>query len=231
MLTRNHGFALLLGLLGFACQKGGGMEECSPGAEGCACLDGKCLEGLSCLSDLCVDDGAASGGSSSSGGVTACVSSEDCGAEEVCYQEECADAWEGFTYDIKLREFDPANCYGDGSCFSYYLEFDRMLLDPDAQCRADCPVTWPGINYVSIVPTTQQEPFQLSVLLVGDLAVSTDALVCWSKTDPGTLIEDCYPDLDETCDCGPVPKTVLHDGQWKGQAYGAYFDLEFTLRK
>jgi hypothetical protein len=231
MSTRNLGLALLLALLGPGCQKEGSMDECSPGSEGCACLEGKCIEGLSCLSNLCVDNSAGSSGSSSSGGMTSCLSSKECGPEEVCYQQECADAWGGFTYDVKLREYEPTQCFVDEFCFDYYVEFDRMSLDPEAGCRSDCPVTWPGVSYVSIVPTEEEEPFQLSVLVIGDLTAATDAHLCWSKDDPGALILDCYPSLDDVCDCGPVPKAVLHDGQWKGHAYDAYFDVEFTLRK
>ena len=56
-----------------------GMDsECSPGAEGCECLEGECVGELSCLSNVCVDANAtamttttagATGGGSSSGSV------------------------------------------------------------------------------------------------------------------------------------------------------------------
>ncbi len=214
-------------LLISACSPGGSADQdCSPGAEGCGCAEGKCIEGLSCLSNLCVE----AGGSSSSGGTPACMSAADCAAEEVCAQGACVDAWSGVSYDVKLLEFDPGVCPGDEFCFSYYVEFDRMGLDPDAECRVECPVAWPGVAPVSIKPTAEKEAFQLSIFLLGDLSVETPALLCWSKDAAPKLIEDCYPDLDDMCDCGPVPKTVLHDGKWKGVAYGSYFNVDFMVR-
>ena len=158
-----------------------------------------------------------------------CSSSKDCGLEEVCYQGQCADAWQGFTYEVRLLVFEPV-CPEDQTCFTYTVEFDGSLLDPSGQCRMDCPVSWPGISAVDIVPTVYKEPFQLSVLWVGDLNVWIDA-VCWDKSTPQKLIEDCYPSLDDICDCGPVPKMVLHDGHWQGSAHDALIDLEFRLKE
>ncbi len=60
-------FALLLlfaALLPHACSS---KDECQPGIEGCSCLDGKCLEGLACFSELCVDAGMGTSGTSGSG--------------------------------------------------------------------------------------------------------------------------------------------------------------------
>lgn len=217
---------ILHGALFFsACNSGG--QDCSPGAEGCECAEGKCLEGLSCLSNLCVEPAGSS--SSSSGGTPACMTSQDCAAEEVCHQEQCVDAWSGVEYGVKLLEVDPGTCPGDEYCYSYYVEFDRMSLDPDTECRSACPVSWPGVGPVNVKPTDAKEAFQLDVLLLGDLTVETPTLLCWSKDSSPKLIEDCYPDLNDVCDCGPIPKTVLHDGQWKGYAYDVYLNVEFAV--
>lgn len=67
-MARNGLFAFtsllipLLGLFSASCgdQSGNADESCLPGREGCPCDMGVCLAGLSCLSDLCVNDSAGS---------------------------------------------------------------------------------------------------------------------------------------------------------------------------
>jgi hypothetical protein len=53
-------------LWAIACTSGdggdGGSTECERGTERCACLDGSCLTGLTCLSDVCVRDMGGAGG-------------------------------------------------------------------------------------------------------------------------------------------------------------------------
>lgn len=45
--------------------------ECTAGTEGCACIEGSCIDGLTCLSNTCVDPGADSGGTTSNPPMTA----------------------------------------------------------------------------------------------------------------------------------------------------------------
>lgn len=59
-----------------------GAPACTPGYEGCPCMDGVCLQGLSCFSDLCVDvGGETSVDPESSGAPAESSSSQDGGPE------------------------------------------------------------------------------------------------------------------------------------------------------
>jgi len=59
--------AVVVALLALGGCSSSGGEDCVPGSEGCECNTGQCLQGLVCLSNLCVDPGT--GGSGGSGGV------------------------------------------------------------------------------------------------------------------------------------------------------------------
>lgn len=87
--------------LGFACAD---EKDCTPGAEGCVCNEGACLEGLSCLSDHCVDpnwvpptaadgDGGDGGDGGSADNVAACEALLDeiaCGEFDLSMFVDCS---------------------------------------------------------------------------------------------------------------------------------------------
>ena len=86
-------------------------------------------------------------------------------------------------------------------------------LSPFVSSEVGCPGAWPN------------EPFEYDSLLTLVLdfyeidAFFDDFIVSLCFAD------DFDPDL-----CGPVPKTILHEGEWMGFVEDSYIELNFDVR-
>lgn len=136
---------------------GSGSDGCVPGNEGCACANGfACADGLTCEMDTCVPEGgtgggctpgtlgcACDGGSCDAGlvceggtctkeptgttGGEMCVTHDDCGADEMCFEGAC-ESIDWLNFVARVEWFDPPSCVdGVGSKELYY----RAYLDDE----------------------------------------------------------------------------------------------------
>lgn len=198
-------------------------EECSPGLEGCPCHEGKCIIGLLCLSDLCVepppqettgDDptgsggGEATGSTSDSGEPLGCDTNFDCDAYSVCWEAACVPtSW--LKYEVTVTKFTPPVCRdGVGTAevtYNAYVNEELVL----ASSEASCPAGWPTEKFqIAGYDTVALEFWEAD-------AFSDDyfAKICWQQWVEG--------------ECSEMPDYVFHDYGFSG--YTGDFAFEFAI--
>lgn len=183
-------------------------DACTPGYEGCPCVSssgsGSCLEGLVCLSDLCVeppmpppsgDDSNTDSGADGSTSPDTCSANEDCIPSAICWDGACSDAW-SHAYEVYVDAF--SYCMDDG--FGTPEEYYRAYVDAElvfTSANSGCPPGWPTEAFVV---ASFDDAFWIDFWELD--AIDDDLLssLCWDTFGDGT--------------CGPLPKSILHKGVW-----------------
>lgn len=203
-------------------------EECILGEERCECNGGQCLAGLTCASNVCVslpqdpgdDDGDDGDGSGSTGdptnGPTPCNSTANCSTPEICFENvgECHDPWEAESFLLSIPSADICPADGAGGAEVYYdVKIDDALVFSSAV--SGCPAGWGNESFeLTDFQGSLSIEFWESDAFFDDFITS----LCWDTLDDG--------------ECGPMPRSILHDGGWSGSfgaegAYSAELVLEF----
>lgn len=229
--TQNKVSILLSSLL-LACNNSGDSrpvesttgQECFPGFEACPCSEDKlCLKGLTCLSNICVDQNDLTTGNTSVNSTDAsvtdtasdtdafieCEFSSDCLNTEVCVDGFCGDT-DLFYFDVRVEYFEPPICEdGFGTAelfFDYYV--DEFYTYTSS--IADCPANWNNeslSNYDSLL-SFRLKFWELDTF-IDDLLVD----FCWT---------------DEFGVCKPVPKNILHQGYYDDNFNSAFISIKFS---
>lgn len=106
------------------------MPGCSPGAPGCACVEGVCLEGLDCVDGTCVDQGATSATDSTGGGTGATGSTAASDTTGCANNPFCADCYE---------------CVGEVMGPNGACENPVCNMDQECVSRVDCCAEFVGM--------------------------------------------------------------------------------------
>lgn len=176
-------------------------DACTPGYEGCACVDSACLAGLVCLSDLCVEppmpppttDATTSSDPPPPNG---CTSNDDCPASSICANDVCSDAW-SHTYEVRVTGFSGCMQDGWGGAEMYYDAYvdDSLVLSSGT---SGCPAQWPEESFVV---ASFEGGFVLEFWEFDTFSDDRLASLCWDTFGDGT--------------CGPIPKAILHAATWR----------------
>lgn len=197
---------------------------CPLGDESCPCNLGRCLEGLTCLSEVCVEvppadpttgETGAEDGTGGETGPAGCLVNDECTTSQVCNGGTCSDAWDLHLYDVRVTSFNGCVADGWGGAEMFY----RVLADGEFAFRSadsSCPASWPD-EAAEIIGF---EIFEVQFWENDEFSDDFVTKLCWA--DP----------FDETI-CGPVPKIILHWGTYTQcwpQPEDVYCaDFEFTL--
>jgi len=181
-------------------------EECIPGEERCECNDGQCLTGLTCASNVCVSlpqDPSGGDGSSTGGGdvqPTPCSSTNDCLSSDICFSNigECGDPWgaESALFSVPSTDICPAD--GAGGAELYY----QVWIGGELQFTSavsGCPAGWGNENFEV---TNFGESFLIEFWESDAFSDDFVTSLCWDTFGDG--------------ECGPIPRVILHDGEWFG---------------
>ncbi len=139
-----------------------------------------------------------------------CADNNDCAATEICWEAQCDDAW-NHRYELRVLSFGQCmvDGWGDAEIFyRVYLGEETASVESPVDT---CPAAWPAT-------ITTIEDFETPfVIEFYELDAFVDDLLgefCWA--DPGP-------------DCGPVPKTALHEGSFEQTwPVGQTAEFEFT---
>lgn len=191
----------------------GGSGGCDAGSQWCSCVQSKyCDEGLYCSPEvICVPDGNASdtgnnGSGSDSGGTDGgCSINADCPETDVCDQGQCVDI-DAVYFDFEVTYFEPINCddgWGDAELFYKYFEDE---IEQGSTGESTCPGSWAGDYFLyDSLKSFNLEFWELDAFF------------------DDYLTSMCWGDLES---CGPVPKSILHDGIYWGMTSDDLFYVE-----
>lgn len=149
-----------------------------------------------------------------------CSTNQNCADTEVCVWGFCLDAWSDETSPkVRVTEYSFPSC-DNTFCSEYYIIFNDVDITAKNSCDYECPRTWSNIPYVMFEPSIEKESFEI---LISDN--NNWRTICWPFESEDPII--CLPEI-EICNCGPVPKKILHEGSWKGYINNYYINLEFN---
>lgn len=201
----------------------GSNDDCTPGKEGCPCVEGDCDDSLTCASELCVDlgdNGGTTGAASQTGpdpgdddssnaestgdGVMtgACTSNGSCAADQVCSPStgDCVAAY-GHTYDVTMT--------WQGNASACYDEPADCTPDPFFYVYFSGVQSWSEVAPNAVAANTT--PLELTITSTDTLAV-----IVFDENEDGsqTLINGCF-EAPPGCP-GVIPQDFLHGGalQW-----------------
>lgn len=174
-----------------------GAPSCIPGYEGCPCMDGACLQGLSCFSDLCVDVGGESSVDPESSGAPAESSSSEAESSEA----ESSSTGDASSSESSSTMVEPACTDGEVSCESGTLTTCVDETPAEQSCDDFCAPSGFTSSGCEDVDSCLCDGYLDASCQLGASAYC----YCYEWAGAGTCTTADYNDLYGTCFDGSEP--------------------------